>query len=90
MARIEVKSEITGTVWQVKASPGDKLSAGGKEIGQITSSVASIALQKPIALGYVNKDFWTPGTKLSVHHDGSEFGATVSTRPIVTTRHPAP
>ena len=72
------------------ASPGDKLSAGGKEIGQITSSVASIALQKPIALGYVNKDFWTPGTKLSVHHDGSEFGATVSTRPIVTTRHPAP
>ena len=28
MARIEVKSEITGTVWQVKASPGDKLEAG--------------------------------------------------------------
>src|SRR5687768_5568648 len=28
MARIEVKSEITGTVWQVKANPGDKLEAG--------------------------------------------------------------
>src|SRR5829696_10193666 len=28
MARIEVKSEITGTVWQVKASPGDKVEAG--------------------------------------------------------------
>lgn len=28
MARIEVKSEITGTVWQVKASPGDKVDAG--------------------------------------------------------------
>lgn len=28
MARIEVKSEITGTVWQVKASRGDKLESG--------------------------------------------------------------
>ena len=28
MARIEVKSEITGTVWQVKASPGDKVEEG--------------------------------------------------------------
>jgi len=25
MARIEVKSEITGTVWQLKAQPGDKV-----------------------------------------------------------------
>ena len=28
MARIEVKSEITGTVWQVKASPGDSVAEG--------------------------------------------------------------
>ena len=28
MARIEVKSEITGTVWQVKAKPGDTLESG--------------------------------------------------------------
>ncbi|HEV7389995.1 MAG: biotin/lipoyl-binding carrier protein [Burkholderiales bacterium] len=28
MARIEVKSEITGTVWQVKSKPGDKLESG--------------------------------------------------------------
>ncbi len=28
MARIEVKSEITGTVWQVKASVGDKVESG--------------------------------------------------------------
>ena len=28
MAKIEVKSEITGTVWQVKAQPGDKVEAG--------------------------------------------------------------
>ena len=28
MAKIEVKSEITGTVWQVKSKPGDKVEGG--------------------------------------------------------------
>jgi acetyl-CoA carboxylase biotin carboxyl carrier protein len=28
MARIEVKSEITGTVWQVKSKPGDNVESG--------------------------------------------------------------
>ncbi len=28
MARIEVKSEITGTVWQLKAKLGDKVESG--------------------------------------------------------------
>ena len=28
MAKIEVKSEITGTVWQSRAQPGDKVEGG--------------------------------------------------------------
>ena len=28
MARIEIKSEITGTVWQVKKQPGDTVEEG--------------------------------------------------------------
>lgn len=28
MARIDVKSEITGTVWKLKAKPGDRLESG--------------------------------------------------------------
>jgi len=28
VARIEIKSEITGTVWQVKSKPGDKVESG--------------------------------------------------------------
>jgi acetyl-CoA carboxylase biotin carboxyl carrier protein len=28
MARIEIKSEITGTVWQVRSKPGDKVVSG--------------------------------------------------------------
>lgn len=66
------------------ASGGDKLIAGDKEVGQVTSSVASLALNQPIALAYVNKDFWTAGTKLIVRHDGKEIGAIITTRPIVS------
>lgn len=28
MARIEVKSEITGTVWQLSSKPGDRVESG--------------------------------------------------------------
>lgn len=28
MARIEIKSEITGTVWKLQAKPGDAIAAG--------------------------------------------------------------
>jgi acetyl-CoA carboxylase biotin carboxyl carrier protein len=28
VARIEIKSEITGTVWQVRAKPGDRAESG--------------------------------------------------------------
>ena len=28
MARIEIKSEITGTVWQIKTKPGDRVESG--------------------------------------------------------------
>jgi acetyl-CoA carboxylase biotin carboxyl carrier protein len=28
MAKVEIKSEITGTVWQVKVQPGAKVEAG--------------------------------------------------------------
>ena len=28
MARIEIKSEITGTVWQLRTKPGDRVESG--------------------------------------------------------------
>lgn len=37
-----------------------------KDVGEITSSVRSIALDKPIALGYLQRDFLAPGTLVSV------------------------
>ena len=67
MARIEIKSEITGTVWQVKSRPGDKVESGDAlliiesmkmEIPVITEdagTVLEVLVQKkdPVAEGQV-------------------------------------
>ncbi len=66
------------------AGAGDVLLADAREVGKITSSVASFALNRPIALGYVHKDFWTPGTPLSIRHGSETITATVSELPFVS------
>jgi folate-binding protein YgfZ len=43
---------------------GDPIRAGDREIGRVTSATRSPALQRPIALGYVHRDFATPGTRV--------------------------
>ena len=48
-------------------APGATVHAEGKEIGSVTSSAASPALGKPIALAYVHRDFVAAGTTLRVN-----------------------
>ena len=43
MARIEVKSEITGTVWQVQAQPGDEV-----ESGDVLVVIESMKMEIPV------------------------------------------
>ena len=43
MARIEIKSEITGTVWQVKSKPGDPV-----ESGDILIVIESMKMEIPV------------------------------------------
>jgi acetyl-CoA carboxylase biotin carboxyl carrier protein len=43
MARIEVKSEITGTVWQIKVNPGDPV-----EAGDILIVIESMKMEIPV------------------------------------------
>jgi folate-binding protein YgfZ len=47
-------------------SQGAKISARDREIGSITSAVESPALDRPIALGYVHRDFVEAGTIVTV------------------------
>jgi folate-binding protein YgfZ len=58
---------------------GDRLRAGDREVGTITSAVASPALGRPIALASVHRDFVEPGTVL--HASGA--AATVTALPFV-------
>ncbi len=46
--------------------PGDQLFLGERKIGRITSGVFSPSLGKPIALGYIRREFKEPGTKITV------------------------
>jgi folate-binding protein YgfZ len=47
-------------------SHGDRIMAGARDVGSITSAVQSPARGRPIALGYVHRDFVQPGTALEV------------------------
>jgi folate-binding protein YgfZ len=52
--RMLVQLDVAG------AAPGEKVSAGGQEIGQVTSASAGLAL------GIVRKEYRAPGTKVEV------------------------
>jgi folate-binding protein YgfZ len=45
---------------------GDAVQSSDREIGRVTSATWSPALARPIALGYVHRDFTAPGTHVSV------------------------
>jgi folate-binding protein YgfZ len=54
------------------ASPiaaGTALRAGDKEVGTVTSGVVSPALDHPVALAYVKRDFAEPGTRVLTPDD---------------------
>jgi folate-binding protein YgfZ len=58
---------------------GAAIAAAQKEIGRVTSATFSPALARPIALGYVHRDFVEPGTAVAV--GGTD--AIVSALPLV-------
>lgn len=60
-------------------SSGAAIVSEGREVGHVTSSTWSPSLERPIALGYVHRDFLAPGTIVAV--DGA--AAEVSALPLV-------
>jgi len=77
-----VVRKLVGLVFQpgtVVPARDEKIAAADRDIGAITSAVASPALGRPIALGYVHRDFVDPGTVVTV--DGQV--ATVASLPFV-------
>ena len=76
-----VAKKLVGMVFPaggVVPTAGEKVKSGEREIGAVTSAVMSARLARPIALGYVHRDFVAPGTRVSV----GDAHAEISTLPF--------
>jgi folate-binding protein YgfZ len=85
-SRGHVNRKLTGLVMAEGAhSPltGAAVIATEREIGHVTSSVASPALGRTVALAYIHKDYWAPGSHVLVRHDGAPIAATVTEPPFL-------
>jgi folate-binding protein YgfZ len=83
-SRGHVNKKLSGLLFdgQEAAKTGDSISAGDKEIGHVTSSVISPRLKRPIALGYLHKDYCTSGTKVFIQRGDMRMPATVTNLPF--------
>ncbi|HSC29281.1 MAG TPA: glycine cleavage T C-terminal barrel domain-containing protein [Vicinamibacterales bacterium] len=61
---------------------GDRIRAGEREVGTVTSAAPSPALGRPIALGYVHRDFVAPDTPLVILSGSHPAPAVVSRLPF--------
>jgi tRNA-modifying protein YgfZ len=66
-------------------APGAAIRSGDREIGAVTSAALSPALGRPIALGYVHRDFVEAGTAVDVVVAEASWPAVVAHLPFVAT-----
>ena len=80
-----VVRKLVGLVLDRERVPGagEPLVTNGREIGRVTSAALSPALGRPIALGYVHRDFAEPGNRIALGGDAGDR-ATVTRLPFVT------
>jgi glycine cleavage system aminomethyltransferase T len=61
---------------------GDPIEADGKTVGHVTSGAVSPALGRPIALGYVHRDFIEPAREVIILSDAHPLRAVVTALPF--------
>jgi folate-binding protein YgfZ len=77
-----VAKRLVGLTFDAAApvpAAGSRITSGDREIGRVTSATWSPALSRPVALGYVHRDFVEPGTHVVI--DGAT--AAVAAVPLV-------
>lgn len=84
-SRGHINKKLCGLLFdgRIPASRGDAIRHEDKVAGEVTSSVTSLALGRPIALGYLNREFWSEGTSLTIEHDRNKIAAMVTRVPFV-------
>ncbi|HET7873950.1 MAG TPA: aminomethyltransferase family protein [Methylomirabilota bacterium] len=89
VARVKYRGHINrglvGLVLEGDRVPGfnARVAADGKEVGRITSAVRSPAVGKPIALGYVRREHFEPGSAVTVEDGDRPLQARVSALPFI-------
>jgi glycine cleavage system T protein len=88
IARIESRGHVNRKLVGLLLD-GDTIPASGapicssqREVGWVTSATYSPARQQNVALGYVRREVWTPGTALAVQAHGTTLHATVEALPF--------
>jgi len=83
-SRGHVNKKLTGLVLdgETPADRGDPIRFDGKEIGKVTSSRFSPAAKRPLALGYVHRDYLAAGIRVSIQHAGRAISAETSPVPF--------
>lgn len=83
-SRGHVNKKLAGLILEgdKAAERGSMIRLGEKEIGMVTSSVLSPARKRPLALGYLHRDYIQPGTAVAVLSDGKTIPAVVSALPF--------
>lgn len=64
-------------------SPGARLQRGEREVGKVTSSAWSPALEGGIAMGYVRREAWEEGTELETVDGEKQLRVRVVSLPLV-------
>jgi tRNA-modifying protein YgfZ len=80
-----VAKKLVGLVVGDERAPahGDRVVHGDNDVGTVTSAAISPRVGRPIALGYVQRDFVAAGTPLLIVHGDERLSATVADLPFV-------
>ena len=80
-----IRRKLVALVSEERSFPrqGYEISVNGKKVGNITSGTISPVLEKPIALGYVDTEFTSVGTKVNFLVRGKEVPAEVVKLPFI-------
>ena len=83
-SRGHVNKRLSGLLLdgETAVNAGEPIEAASKPIGTVTSSVFSPTLKRPIALGYLNKNFSLPGGEVLIKSDRPR-AATVAPLPFL-------
>jgi folate-binding protein YgfZ len=80
-----LNKKLCGLALDGEAMPacGAGIFLGDRQVGQVTSALRSPALGRAIALGYLRRECWEPGTRVRIDADPEPLGAASSVLPFV-------